>query len=160
MSFVSEDLIDQTIDLLETTPETFEHLMEKMEEEQPVLLAYFFSEQFELFTESERAYLQYLTLVIWHSCRKVFGQSPLITEEQISAAEDTNWEQLELVKAHAFRDRIGIFFEDTDQEDLLAFIEDALLDDEEDAIVTKEGREAMFITLKSVVDMLTPARKQ
>lgn len=160
MLFVSEEIIDNTIDLLEATPEAFDHLLEKMEEEQPILLAYFFSEQFDLFTESERSYLQYLALVIWHASRKVFGQTALVTEEQISAAEDNNWEQLEQVNAHGFRERMGVFFEQTNQEDLLAFIEDALLDDEDDAIVTKEGREALFVTLKSVADLLCTEKQQ
>ena len=39
------------------------------------------------------------------------------------------------------------FFENSSQEDLLAFIEDSLLEEEED-LVTKVGREPMFIALK------------
>ena len=42
------------------------------------------------------------------------------------------------------------------QEDLLAFVEDNLVEDE-DSVVTKEGREPMFVALKSVIDVLTNA---
>jgi len=52
-----------------------------------------------------------------------------------------------------FRERLDEFFEETKQEDLLAFIEDALLDDEESP-VSKEGREPMFVTLKAVIDTI------
>ena len=56
--------------------------------------------------------------------------------------------------AKRFRDRMDIFFENYSQEDLLAFVEDNLVEDE-DSLVTKEGREPMFVALKSVIDILT-----
>jgi hypothetical protein len=155
MAFVSETVIDQHIDRLETTSGAYEAALAEMEKEQPVLLAYFFSENFDLFTHDERDYLQYLALVIWSAAREVCGSKPPVNEEQISEAEDINWEKLEAVGSHIFRERVGVFFENYPQEDLLAFVEDALLDDEEDPLVTKEGREALFVTLKSVVDLLT-----
>lgn len=154
MPFVSEHIIDEAIDQLEITPGAYEQALADMDREQPVLLAYFFSEHFDLFTHEEREYLQYLALVIWRAAREVCGARPPVEEEQISEAEDRNWELLESVKSHRFRDRVGVFFENTEQEDLLAFVEDALLDDEEDTLVTKEGREALFVALKAVVDLL------
>lgn len=155
MAFVSETVIDHHIDRLETTPGAYEAALSQMEKEQPVLLAYFFSENFDLFTHDERDYLQYLALVIWSAAREVCGAKPPVNEDQISEAEDRNWEILEAARSHIFRERVGVFFENTPQEDLLAFAEDALLDDEDDPLVSKEGREALFVTLKSVVDLLT-----
>ena len=59
--------------------------------------------------------------------------------------------------AKNFRDRLNEFFEGSDQEDLLAFAEEAVLEDEDDpeSIVTKEGKEPIFIALKTMVDVLT-----
>ena len=48
---------------------------------------------------------------------------------------------------------MDVFFENYQQEDLLAFVEDSLIDDE-DEIVTKVGREPMFVALKSIIDCL------
>lgn len=155
MPFIPENIIDEVIERFEREPEAFETALRRMEEEQPVLLAWFFSEQFDLFTKEEREYIEYLALVVWYAVREVNGPRPVVNEMQISEAEDRNWERLEAEKSHKFRERVGIFFENYPQEDLLAFIEDALLDDEEDLLVTKEGREALFVTLKSVVDLLT-----
>ena len=47
--------------------------------------------------------------------------------------------------------------EQTEQEDLLAFAEDAVLEEEDDpeALVTKEGREPIFVALKTMVDVLS-----
>jgi len=155
MPFIPENIIDEVIERFERELDAFETALRRMEEEQPVLLAWFFSEQFDLFTKEEREYIEYLALVVWYAVREVNGPCPVINETQISEVEDHNWERLEAEKSHKFRERVSIFFENYPQEDLLAFIEDALLDDEEDLIVTKEGREALFVTLKSVIDLLT-----
>ena len=154
MAFVDENIIDEVIDQLELEEGAYELAVREMEEAQPVLSAYFWSENFELFTADERAYLQYLALIIWKAYITVNGSSVKISEEQISEAEEQNWARLEEVKSPVFRERAGIYF----QEDLLAFAEDALLDDDEDAIVTKEGREPLFVTLKTVIDLLNESR--
>ena len=49
---------------------------------------------------------------------------------------------------------MDVFFEDYAQEDMLAFVEDNLVEDE-DSTITKEGREPIFVALKSVIDVLT-----
>ncbi|MFK8104727.1 MAG: hypothetical protein AB8G15_19570, partial [Saprospiraceae bacterium] len=71
--------------------------------------------------------------------------------------EEDNWEKLENVPAGSFRDRLDVFFKDYPQEDLLAFAEDALVEEEEDSDInlTKEGKELMFVALKTIIDCLT-----
>jgi len=155
MAFVSEIIIDAVIDELESTPGAYEAAIAEMERAQPILTAYFESENFDLFTPDERDYLQYLALIIWRAASKENETQSIINEEQISEAEDNNWARLEPVKSPIFRERAGVFFENYPQEDLLAFVEDALLDDDEDIVVTKEGREALFVTLKTVIDLMT-----
>jgi hypothetical protein len=59
---------------------------------------------------------------------------------------------LEPVKSKPFQHKADVFFKDYPQEDLLAFVEDALADDE-DSEVTKEGREPMFVALKTIIDV-------
>jgi hypothetical protein len=94
---------------------------------------------------------------LWQSVEKVHGKLPPLSKNALEAAEEANWESLESVTAKRFRDRMTPFFEGYDQEDLLAFVEDSLTEDEEDTenVVTKEGREPMFVALKSVIDALT-----
>ena len=62
MKFVSEDVIDQVIEDLEQLGEDkYEAKMEAFSEAQPVVVAWLFSEQFDLLTEDERGFMQYLT---------------------------------------------------------------------------------------------------
>ena len=153
--FVSENTIDGIVYKLETAD--FEAEVTLLGSEQPALLAYVLSEDFELLTNEEREWLLYIVLVLWQSVERVYGKLAPLSKTTLEAAEEANWERLESVTAKRFRDRMTPFFDNYDQEDLLAFVEDSLTEDEEDTenVVTKEGREPMFVALKSVIDALT-----
>lgn len=158
MEFVSEIIIDAVIDELESfTDEQYEAQMEAFAEVQPVLFAWLFSEHFELLNEDEKGYLQYLSLIAWLAIERVNGPCEPVSEEQIGEAEEANYGVLEASTAKKFRDRLNEFFEGSDQEDLLAFAEEAVLEDEDDpeALVSKEGREPIFVAVKTLVDVLT-----
>lgn len=158
MKFVSEKDIDATIEALENySDEQYEKQMEAFAESQPVIFAWLFSEAFELLTEDERGYLQYLSLIAWKSIEKVNGPAGEVSEEEIGEAEEKNYAILEASTAKKFRDRLTPFFENSSQEDLLAFAEEAVLESEDDpdSLVTKEGREPIFIAVKTLVDVLT-----
>jgi hypothetical protein len=95
--------------------------------------------------------------VIWNACEKVQGEIGPLSKNALETADEANWERLDKVTDKRFRDRMTPFFKGYKQEDLLAFVEDSLTEDEEDTenVVTKEGREPMFVALKSVIDALT-----
>lgn len=158
MKFVSEEVIDGVIDALEAySDEQYEQQMESFSEAQPVMFAWLFSEAFDLLNEDEQGYLQYLALIAWKSVVEVNGPMEAVSEEEIGAAEEMNYEILEASTAKKFRDRLDPFFDQSPQEDLLAFAEEAVLESEDDpdSLVSKEGREPIFIALKTIVDVLT-----
>lgn len=150
MEFVSEEIIDQAVGLLEE--EDYADQIVRLQQDQPHILAWLYSEDFDAFTRSEREYLLYLVLVIYRSIELVRGAIPPCDSEQISEAEEANWEALGETSQKGFHERLDVFFDHTDQEDLLAYAEDAL-SDFEDGIITKEGREALFVVLKTAVDL-------
>jgi hypothetical protein len=160
MEFVSENVIDAIIEELENyTDDQYEAQMEAFAEAQPVLFAWLFSEHFELLNEDEKGFLQYLALIAWRSIMRVNPAVEAVSEDQIGEAEEANYAILEASSAQKFRDRLNEFFEDYEQEDLLAFAEEAMLEDEDDpeAMVSKEAREPIFIAVKTLVDVLTAA---
>lgn len=157
MNLVSEKIIDAVIDELENlTDEQYEGRMEAFATAQPVVFAWLFSEHFDLLSEDEKGYMQYLSLIAWSAIVRVNGPGEAVSEEQLGEAEERNYELLENTSARKFRDRLNVFFEHTTQEDLLAFAEDAVLEDEDDpeALVTKEGRELIFVAVKTLTDVL------
>lgn len=156
MKFVSEDIIDEVIETLETmNDDQYEAKMEDFSAAQPVVLAWLFSDQFDLLTEDEKGFLQYLALIAWLSFEKVNGPMEPISEDELGDAEERNYEILEKSTAKKFRDRLDPFFKNTPQEDLLAFVEEAVMEeeDEPDAIVTPAGREPIFVAVKSIIDV-------
>lgn len=158
MKFVSEEVIDAIIDELDAiSDDQYEERMEAFAKAQPVIIAYLFDEEnLHLLTEDERGFLQYLILIVWASIERVNGPGEPVSEDQIGEAEEKNYAVLEASTGKTFRDRVDPFFEGYAQEDLLAFIEEALLEDEgdPDALLTKEGREPLFVAAKSLIDTL------
>lgn len=154
LPFVSEKIIDAVGEALDKD-DAYEKAIEEMADQQPAIVALALSEDFQVFSEEERDFFLYLALIMWKSICKV-GAPAMATPEDIEAAEEVNWAILEQSSGATFHDRLDPFFENPVQEDLLAFIEDAVSEeeDDEDNIITKEGREAMFVSLKSVMDVL------
>jgi len=151
LSFVSEDYIDQVLEELGEDPTRQQQALDGLRTDQPVVLAYLFTENFNAFLTQEKEYLLYLLLVIWESVKKSGATISSIDEDMLSQAEEANWDLLQQAESKRFRDRLDVFFKETKQEDLLAFVEDSLLDEEE-GFVSKEGREPMFVILKSIID--------
>jgi hypothetical protein len=156
---VSATTIDAIIEELDTlSDEQYEKRVDKFAEAQPVLIAYLFNEDnFHLLTEEEKGFLQYLALIAYEAVERTLGNRPQVSEDEIGEAEEKNYEILENSTAKKFRDRLDTFFEGYKQEELLAFAEEAVMEDEEeeDSVVTKEGREPIFITMKTLIDVLT-----
>lgn len=157
MQFVSEKIIDQVVAELEAK-DNYAKDLEVLQEEQPIVSAYVVSENFDVLTIPEKEYLLYLALVIVKAAQVVNPDLETITEKELGEAEEKNYEIFQSSKERNFRDKLNVFFEDTPQEDLLAFAEDAVAIDEDaepDTFqVTKEGRDPIFVALKSIIDVL------
>lgn len=55
MQFINERLIEEAAELLNASEESHEQMVEEIQREQPVLLSYFFTENFQAFTQSEKS---------------------------------------------------------------------------------------------------------
>ncbi len=151
MIFIGEETINAIIAELETANSELDERLEQLKTAQPILLAYITSEQFDMLNTEERDYLVYLAKVLYGSIAAKIEDIPKLTEAQIGSAEEENWGKMETAKGKTFRDKLDAFFENYEQEDLLAFVEDSLAEDE-DSFITSEGRELMFVGLKSLID--------
>ncbi len=151
---IEEQIIDQVAQTLsDFDEEQFTHAVLDFEKNHPVVLGYIFSENMSLLTDDEQSLLLYMMMVIRHSYINSNEGKDVrkVDEEEIVLAEERNW-AIYGEPGGNFQKRLNVFFEDTPQEDLLAFIEDMLADDEEE-IATKAGREFIFIAAKTMVDI-------
>ena len=155
MKFIEESTIDKITENIGGEESNYQTALDDFHKEQPIFLGFLFSENFNTLFEKEREFLLFLVVVIYEASKEGTGDAPMeIDEDAIEIAEEKNWEIIGNSSAKIFRERIDPFFENYPQEDLLAFVEDALADDEEAEFITKESREAIFITAKTLIDCL------
>jgi hypothetical protein len=152
MQFVSESEIDKAAEII-GSEDDFPIIVQDFKSRQPVLLAYLFSENFKLLTQGEREYMMFLTLIIWTACENTKPDIATVEQSLLEELEESNWEQFHKVNSRKFHERIDPFFKNYPQEDLLALVEDALVQDE-DSEITNEGRDYIFIALKTIIDSL------
>ncbi|MGB3801763.1 MAG: hypothetical protein WA952_18235 [Lewinella sp.] len=153
---IQEATINRVLDRLERGTEHYETEIRDFAENQPELMDYLTNEDTEAFTEEERALLLFSALVIYQSVDDERSGVAAAAGEDIAKAEELNYEVFGRTKASSFRDRLTPFFEESQEEELLAFVEDLLLADEEDEDqISGEAREPFFVTLKTVIDVLT-----
>ncbi|MEO1259172.1 MAG: hypothetical protein AAFZ15_10265 [Bacteroidota bacterium] len=157
---ISEKTIDQIIGQFEADEIDYEATAKEFAERQPAILSFLMAEQEGALTIDERDFMIYMATVIWQAVEHAGPVSTKVTAPEVATREEANWAKLEHAKGRTLRERLTIFFENTPQEDLLAFIEDSLTLDEvydgaEGLQITAEGAEPMFVMLKTVVDVLT-----
>lgn len=150
MKFIPESAIDQTVEKLSESA-SLDEAIKELAEAQPFLVAYLSSETTSAFSNEEKDFLFFATSVIVSSIERIEPKLSLLGLEMLTEIEELNFTTLTETKGKAFRDRITVFFENYPQEDLLAFAEDALEEDEE-TLITSEGREYLFVMLKTIID--------
>ncbi len=152
MKFIAESIIDKVAE-----NGNLEKSLQSLQKEQPVLFAYLFTEDFKFLEDNEKDFFLYLSMVIWESFSDENKLLNAVNKASIESVEEKNWALLNASNEKKFRDRITPFFKNYTQEDLLAFIEDSLELDDEENMLTKEGRELLFIGLKTFLDALIDA---
>lgn len=155
---VPESIIEEVIETYANEEEAYEETLSEIMDQQPALLAFLAQESNDVLTEEEKDILWYIILIIITSARR-FGESVgEISDVALGNNEETNWEILHEQPKGTFREKLTPFFENYDQEDLLAFVEDSL-EVEDDSPVTSVGRDVIFISAKTVIDSIFAVHK-
>lgn len=151
---IQESTIERVLDRLESGQDDPEQELRDFAEAQPHLVAYLTNEENEAFNEAERELLIFGALVIYHAIQDERFEPKPAPPALIEKREEANYALVDKVKG-GLRDRLTALFDDSPEEELLAFAEDLVIDTAEDEGITKEAREPIFISLKTVVDVLT-----
>jgi hypothetical protein len=154
MKFISENTVDTVVAQLEADPNLYELWMAKYSEDQEAIFVFYQAENFSLLTTDEYDLMIFMTLVILESCHVEATEVAEVSMNTLEEKEEANWAIFQESKSKTFRDKVTPFFDNTDQEDLLAFVEDSLVVEEDEEIITTVGREVLFLTLCTVVQCL------
>lgn len=113
------------------------------------LLTYLESEVFNTLSPSEKNTLIFCCEVIQQSYVLKHSEAPDLDFNAFTENEEKNWTLREEKKS--WEETKNIFFQDYKEEDLLAFVEDILVDDEDNDL-SMISKEFIFITCKSYID--------
>lgn len=154
---ITEQQIDDIISKVGASDKFFEALIDTQLEKHESYFSYVEADS-EVLYQEEVDYLVGILAVILELCKDL----DLSDIEQIEEIEDENWSLL-----HESKNMQAAFdstFKKYPEEDLLAYIEDAIIIDEEDededfSFLTKVGKEFIFVKAKSVVDIYIKKKK-
>ena len=149
---VTEKFIDHVIQELEESA-VYNEKIKALAENNPSIVSYLESEGFEILTSDERDLLWYLTVVVIESVKESGLSIRHINVKEIETAEENNYTSLESEHMR-FSEMADLLFDGYPQEDLLAFIEDTVIPDEEN-FPSPVGRKVIFMTMKTIIDVLT-----
>lgn len=148
---IEEKYIDIAIDLLGDEI-LFRRKSANLITTQPSIIAYLESEGFQILSNEEKDLMWYCILVIIEAIIQSEEELESIMLEEIEEAEELNYSKVG-EKNLKFSDVADLMFDQYEEEDLLAFVEDTLIPDEEE-FPTPVGRKVIFISLKTLIDAL------
>lgn len=147
---IAETTIEHVLQRLSAGDEDFAQDLADFGEAQPYLLTYLTQEDTEAFTAAEKELVLFAAVVIYQSITEERPEPAQVQGEKIAQIEEANYNLLQAQKSRQFSERITVFFEQSEEEELLAFVED-LLSPDEDSPVSAEAREAIFVSLATVI---------
>lgn len=118
----------------------------------PMIAGFLMQESNEVLTNAEKDLLWFLVVVILSTYKDKGLSINKISVETLSRAEEKNWQTYDEIKG-PYEEKIDAFFEETKEEELLAFVEDMVSIDE-DSEVTTVGREVILVVCKSIIDQV------
>ncbi|MBK8819075.1 MAG: hypothetical protein IPN49_08275 [Saprospiraceae bacterium] len=152
MEFISEVKIEQIIQKYEET-DNFEKDLNELKNENPLLLEFISEERLELLKKEEQSLLEFMTVVIYSATKSSINNIPKIKGLVLEEAEEKNYELWENAGKKSQKTAFDVYFDKYAQEDLLAFVEDSLQQDDENPVTTV-GIELIAVTTKSIIDAL------
>jgi len=137
---------------VDETPE----LIQRMTEEQPLVLAYLMAVGDTIFNEDERELLVFLGIVIWETMSQGTTPLPPITEEILDEAEEANVQMLEYLEGESqsgLWETTESIIDNYNQRHVLGYVLEAIMEEpEEGCEIRDENRGIMMIYLKTVID--------
>ncbi len=158
MNTISMETIDQTWqDLVAMKPGSFTDLVSDFAQEQPYILSYLMAVDEEHLNDDEREFLMFLGTVVWRIMSQSKSPLPKVTANNIFDAEDNNFNMIRNYhEEHEpdYSQAILRMLQSYNQGELLNFVVNVLLEDDEEANIRENNLAVMMIYLKTVIDCL------
>lgn len=150
---VSENKVEEIVLALEDE-QLLEEVVETIKASQPDIIAFLSQESARLLTEEEYSLLWYLVAAIMHSWGEEYGSVPTLSSDALGEREELLWTWIDKDVKQPFANRLDAFFEATEEEELMALVEDLTVPDE-DYVVTEIGRPILVAMAATVIVCLS-----
>ena len=155
-SIPAEIVEEMRIELSEMSPDAAPDIIDRMSNEQPLVLAYLMAIGDNLFNQDERELFVFLGVVIWQIMSQGDTPLPQVTEKMIDEIEESNFKMLEYLEDESEADFIETtdnMLENYNQQEVLKYVIEVIMEEpEEDCEITEESQGLMMIYLKTVID--------
>ena len=157
MKPIPADTVEDTwARMVDMSPQDAPEMIERLTQQQPLILAYLMAVGDEMFNPDERELLLFLGIVIWQTMLQGDTPLPEVTEQMIEEIEASNFKMLEYLEGESEAD----FIETTEnilntynQKEILAHVLEAIMEEpDEETEISEENQGMMMIYLKTVID--------
>lgn len=156
MKKITPELVDNiVVNFEQLTDEKIESLIQELEQQQPASLAYILSEDFEALGDEESEILLLDALMLWQIINQGYEEVNVPDSEKVDQLQFDNWktsEELKATKGQSFDDFVEPMIADYPEDELLYFVLDTLIDEDDEEDMNSESKLPIFIALKTLCD--------
>jgi hypothetical protein len=163
MKSIPADIVEKIYEeMAEIAPEEVESLVQKMTEEQPVILTFLLAVSEEFESEEEKEQFFYMGVTIWRIMASGETTLPSVSEKLLEKTENKNLQMLEYLEEESEEDFMETsmkIMEDYNQPEALRYVVETLFEDPHDEnIIKEENMGLFFLYLKTVIDCFDNAK--
>ena len=156
MNTISAKIIENTWKKIGSmSPLSATQLINKMSEDQPVIITYLMAVGEDMLNQDEKELLLYLGVVVWKIMSEEKMTLSSVTEETLDTVDDSNMKMLQYLEGETefdFIETVGTIFKNYNQPEVMRHVVEALMEDTEDYTIRDEMKGVMLIYLKTVID--------
>jgi hypothetical protein len=161
MQTISEATVERTWKkMAQLTDAGLQQVVERMEKEQPEIMAFLMAADYDTFNQDERELVFYLGMVVWEIMRQGSPRPPQVSEERLYQLVERTDQMVESLMGESEGDFVAVatqVFKNHNQLYVLRYIVEALFEmeeDDEDTEVRDDMKGLIFLNLKTMVEAL------
>ncbi|MBC7226836.1 MAG: hypothetical protein H5T61_06330 [Thermoflexales bacterium] len=155
---ISEEVVTQTWQrIARSSPQDVQRYMTQMSQEQPAILTYLLTLSDDPFNRNEMGYILFIATVVWQTMKQSPQGLRPVPIEAVAQADEANFAFLERFLSAGemeFDAAVVKMLEEYPEPEVLRYIIEALMEEDEEEPFRDEYRGLAFVCLKTVLDAL------
>lgn len=153
---ISEETVTQTWQrIAQISPQEVQRYLNQMSREQPAILAYLLTLDGDPFNQNEMGYILFIAMVVWQAMMQSPQGLRSVPIEAVEQADEANFAFLERFLSAGdedFEAAVAKMLAEYPEPEVLGYIVEALMEEDEEEPFRDEYRGLAFVCLKTVLD--------